>query len=542
MTRRAPRRVLLALVGVALAFACRERASDGARRTAKPAATAMSGTAAPARDSRSAVRAPREKGGEHAIKETSQTGAKPELLDVIVQIRSNGAPLPAGVRQDEDFDARVSSLREELGSDARSVRRIGGTDRLSLEVTPEGLAKLKRSPQVASVRPERVGRPQLDHSCEVIRAQAAAERGATGEGYAVAVLDTGVQRSHPFLEGRVLREACFAKSCPSGEVGEADGAAEPLSTHGTHVAGIIAGVETTLTTAAKTTRSLHGVAPRTKIVAVQVFEQTDKSSLCAGHPPCLVTFESSQSNALAYVSSKATQLKIVAVNMSLADVDPALYQAPCDDSALDTRVAEIDALTSKGVAVVIAAGNSFTGAGVRRPACIGSAISVAATDNDDGIPSALCNGNLTDFMAPGVLVTSSVVAAANGPVASFNAVTGTSVAAPHVAGAIAALHALPSKPALPAILQALSETGVKLLDERNGVNVVKPRINLGAAAKSLSPDVAGVGQAPPPPRSFRFWWLLALLAGLLLLVALVVVSKRGRRRSATKPEESDAIA
>ena len=112
--------------------------------------------------------------------------------------------------------------------------------------------------------------------------------GATGAGQAVAVLDTGVKSNHEFLAGKVVAEACFSNAggaggqvslCPNGAQSKpAQGAAnaetvacingtENLCLHGTHVAGIAAGLNTNQ----QGGEPPNGVAKNAKIFAIQIF-------------------------------------------------------------------------------------------------------------------------------------------------------------------------------------------------------------------------------------------------------------------------------
>ena len=103
----------------------------------------------------------------------------------------------------------------------------------------------------------------------------------------------------------------------------------------------------------------------------------------------------------------------------------------CDD---DVRAPRIAALLAQGVATVIASGNAGADAGVGRPACISSAVAVGATDDGDDVAWFGNRGRLLDVLAPGVSITSSVP----GGWATHD---GTSMATPHVAGALAVLRA-----------------------------------------------------------------------------------------------------
>src|SRR6185503_20148114 len=79
-----------------------------------------------------------------------------------------------------------------------------------LEVDANSLASLIADPEVASVGEDRLYRRELQTSVPLVNASAAWALGFTGRGIAVAILDTGVERTHPFFGGRVVHEACFS--------------------------------------------------------------------------------------------------------------------------------------------------------------------------------------------------------------------------------------------------------------------------------------------------------------------------------------------
>ena len=154
------------------------------------------------------------------------------------------------------------------------------------------LDALLSSPDVISVEEDIPVPPTLDRSVPRIGATQLHASNVTGAGVAVAILDTGVDKTHPFLEGSVISEACYSTNdpaggssslCPGGvEESTEEGSAMPYGgicpsgecDHGTHVAGIVAGRSGILGSPGP------GVAPEASIIAIQVFSMTDSGLGC----------------------------------------------------------------------------------------------------------------------------------------------------------------------------------------------------------------------------------------------------------------------
>jgi subtilisin family serine protease len=334
--------------------------------------------------------------------------------------------------------AQDAVLRQLEGRNAKVHARFKHIPFLALEVDAAALDVLARLPQVAAIQEDVLEKPHLASSTAVIGAGVAWASGLTGAGQVIAVLDTGVDKTHPFFssgpQNKVVSEACYSSTtgtsafdnkslCPGGvQESTAPGSGVNCSfsgcEHGTHVAGIAAGDDGV--------GPNFGVARGASIIAIQVF-----SGSCGGF--CLGgSFVSDQIKGLERVYELADDFHIAAVNMSLGS-DLFFSRASCDAANL-ARKAAIDNLRSLDIATVASSGNSFFSfGGISAPACISSAISVGATDDDDNIAPFSNIAPFLDLMAPGVSVVSSVP---GGGTASFD---GTSMAAPHVAGAWAVL-------------------------------------------------------------------------------------------------------
>ncbi|MFI6787013.1 S8 family serine peptidase [Nonomuraea sp. NPDC050383] len=386
----------------------------------------------------------------------------------------------------------VSRTRADLPDAAAGgqvVQQLSRLPVLTLHVDQAGLDRLAKLPSVVSVTEDRPVPPVLAESVPLIGADKTRAAGKTGAGSVVAVLDTGVAVNHPFLKDRVLEEACFSpidadysstSLCPDGTAqqegpGAADTDQGPCADpaldcdHGTHVAGIAVGDGTGVTGAPPA-----GVAPGAEVVAIQVFSKFTSEDLCgAGAAPCVLSFTSAQLAGL----DKVLQLKdegvpLVAANLSLGGGQ---YTAACDG---DPRKTAIDSLRTAGVATVVAAGNDGYGAAVAAPACVSSAITVGATTDQDGVAPFSNRGALLDLLAPGVSIVSSI------PGNKWASLNGTSMAAPHVTGALAVLRQAMPDATLAQLETALKTTGKPIA--YNGVNT--PRIQVDAAVLGKSPD------------------------------------------------------
>jgi hypothetical protein len=365
-------------------------------------------------------------------------------------------------------------LKSELrGAQHRVLHEYVSLPSLAVELSPEAIDRLRGSDSAASIQVDQMVAPTLDDSVPLIGAADLQSLSKTGVGQAVAIVDTGVESAHPMFAGRVIDEVCFntVTSCPNGKAfDDGPGAGEPCAIaacdHGTHVAGIAAGASA----------DLHGVAPAAGIVAVQVFHIT--TSCDALPSPCVRASYTDINAALDWLHANygSFSAPLAAVNMSLGG---GKYTAACDGD-LPTTTSAINQLAVDGAATVISSGNSGYIDGVGAPGCISSAVTVGSTTKSDGLSSFSNSADMVDVLAPG----SSIQSAVTGGLYGYK--SGTSMAAPHVAGAYALLKEASPTSTLSELLDALKTNGQAVTDTRTvtgpppqgPTNLVKSRIDL----------------------------------------------------------------
>ena len=438
----------------------------------------------------------------HLLQKAEREGS----VRVIVRLRTDFVPegrldRPEVADQRDEIESAQAGLQENLQeTEYQTLREYETVPFIALKVSPGALQAIQRSPLVADVVEDRLDEAYLDKSASkdldstnlaqstpLVQAPTMWANGFTGSGQVVAVLDTGVDSAHPFLAGKVVEEACFTSNrvagsgnCPNGtstQTGPGSGVpctyAAGGCRHGTHVAGIAAGQGS----------SFSGVARGANVMSVQVFSRfTGSSCSGAGEDPCALSWTSDQIAGLERVFLLRTTRTFSSVNMSLGG---GRFFSNCDT---DTRKPIIDNLRSAGIATVISSGNSGFTDSLGAPACISSAVSVGSTTKSDTLSSFSNSASFLSLLAPGESINSSVP---GGGFAFFN---GTSMAAPHVAGAWALLKQHTPSASVNTLLSNLQSTGLSVTDTRVAGGVTKPRIRIA--------DAAGIAPQRPPNDNF----------------------------------------
>jgi len=345
---------------------------------------------------------------------------------------------------------------------------------MALKVDAAGLLALKLDPNVTSIAEDQLRYINTSTANVTVNAPAAWAVGYNGAGYAVAILDTGVDFTHLSLTDKRLAEACFSNywsddlsACPNGQQTQYGvGAAMPPSgcsqcSHGTHVAGIAAGNGEGN---GSPHESFRGVAPNADLIAVNVFTLATNGSL-------LGSYDSDQIRGMEYIYSLRTTYNIAAVNLSLGG-GQYFSEGECNNADyMGYYRAAVNNLVAAKIAVVAASGNEagpnspdnqfYYSMGA--PACLTNVVSVGAVNNSNVVASFSNSASFLDLLAPGVSIRSTL------PGNAFGYASGTSMATPYVSGTWAIMRQAYPNDSVDAILNRLKTYGFLVTDNRNGI-------------------------------------------------------------------------
>ncbi|MFE0631732.1 S8 family serine peptidase [Streptomyces sp. NPDC058864] len=301
-----------------------------------------------------------------------------------------GAALTADRSRADDFWKSVAGAAAEDGARARNARpSFGG-----------GIAHIWLDGPIHA---------DLADSTAQIGAPQVWQGGDTGQGVDVAVLDSGVDAGHPDLADRIVSRQSFVPE-------EED--TDDRAGHGTHVASIIAG------TGAASGGKEKGVAPGARLRIGKVLDRFGAGQI---------------SFALAGMEWAAVDQHARIINMSLG--------AGVSDGT-DPMSLAVDRLSAEtGALFVVAAGNAGAPGSIATPGTAASALTVGAVDSTDALASFSSRGPRIDgalkpeITAPGVDILAANSQFDGNDQGSYQSMSGTSMAAPHVAGAAALLAA-----------------------------------------------------------------------------------------------------
>jgi hypothetical protein len=427
---------------------------------------------------------------------------------------------------------------------------------VAVEVSEAGLTALEASPLVELVTADLVGEPSAiagpaapwphesaplspaptAESRLVVGADVANANGCDGSGWAIAMLDSGIQNDHPAYVGRVTHEACFSTHSPGLDqeslcpnfatdttgTGVGDDCIPCISRTGTDPnyvynppdcdfwpPGQVTCPHGTLVTgpAAGNGGGVVGIAPSADIVSILVMTRYTGAAAPSpwdrGRP--LVNLSDLMAG-IEHVALLSDSVNIAALNISI-DItstpgQPGRQTAPCDGIAALSGVKDaVDVTNSYGIPTTASTGNDDWRDRINPPACLSNVISVAYTQDGstymsmttkvDSIGREPNRASFLDFWAPGEWITGGWPHNAGQTTLTTR---GTSLAAPQVAAAFAALRSKGGTRGIDYYRMLLDSTGVMVTDNKlnfkplpEGISgITKPRIDVGAACLAMS--------------------------------------------------------
>lgn len=289
--------------------------------------------------------------------------------------------------------------------------RLGDEDLAAIRLNPD-VAYVERNTWITASKIEGVLADGIDRIDQrsLPRDGLYNDRTFDGRGVRVYIIDTGIRPTHTEFTGRIGGMADFVGDGRNGV---------DCNGHGTHIASIAAGTQ-------------FGVADRATIHAVRVLD-------CNGGTPLAV--------ALAGVDH---------VVQECASGTPCVANFSGDGAFSTAMNSAIENAVAQGTPFTVSAGNNNTDACTRSPASAPSAMTVAAVDDNDCRAAFSNFGACLDIFAPGV----TILGAGNGDTAT-NSISGTSMAAAHVAGVMAGYlqhHPLSTPAQVEAAIDAAAST------------------------------------------------------------------------------------
>ena len=364
------------------------------------------------------------------------------IEDAIKTLQNAAAPTPAAKKTQEDQIAALKELSAELGAlefdQANGRPLLPKTLLRVIQSVPENAMSQRQWEVVIRSFP-------MGHSVWQMRLDRVWRGGFTGKGVSVAILDTGIDRSHPELAGSVFEGANLTSHRYTTEHTDEDGTVHAVGTadnrgeHGTHVASTI-----------------HAIAPDAKIINIKVLDE-EASNIPPDYKHDRVQTITSIVDGLDWVLQHNRQVAggtkvgepIQVVSMSLGIPGSNTAMGGSERDIISRKVKE---LSDAGIIVVVATGNEGNET-ARRPGMEASAITVGAADYFGRPTNFTSNRSVTDpntremYDVPTIWGFGHDINAANytesgqygnmtqGQQNQF--MSGTSMATPHVAGVVA---------------------------------------------------------------------------------------------------------
>ncbi|MBI2668147.1 S8 family serine peptidase [Candidatus Woesearchaeota archaeon] len=374
--------------------------------------------------------------------------------------------------KDQSNDAVETAMKQEtissLDNEFEKKNEYSIINAMSGEITRDGLETLKQDSNVERIEYNYPVKSFLQDTINLINVSLVHELlfnnvNITGSEQTICIIDTGINYTHPAFDNRVLDGHCYSDSgACSGSTSLAGlDASIDNNGHGTHVAGIAAGNNTII-----------GVAPESNLISIKALDENGSGSI------------SDAINGIDWCVSNSTIYNITVISMSLGT--DALFSSSCDSNFISLSTSINNAIANN-ISVVVASGNAGNTTSISSPACITNSTSVGASTKTDTVASFSNRNFITDLFAPGQNVNSSVPGdgCLNCDSSLYKVLSGTSMAAPHVAGAFAILRQLNSTIYPFEIEELLNRTGRKL-DDTSGSGLFFSIVDLFNASMTLN--------------------------------------------------------
>lgn len=355
------------------------------------------------------------------------------------------------------------------------------SDRVS--VTLDGEVLVPKPEELASNNGESSQPAKLDVALPTLGVDKLHQKGIKGKGITWAVIDTGINASHPDLEGQVIGWKDFIEAT--------DSPVDPQG-HGTHVGSTIDG------TGKASDGKFVGVAPEAKLVGVRVLDADGSGSF------------SDVIKGIQWVVEHKDEFGIRGFNMSLGGTSFSSYKNDPVAQAVEKAVAA-------GLVAEIAAGNSGPSQGtVSTPGIAPSAETIGALDDkgtvdrsDDGVarfsgtgPTKVDKLQKPDLLFPGVKITAALSpgSALDSPDIphvgdKYITISGTSMATPYGSGVSILMLSVNPDLTPQQVKEIKTRTAEKLAD----VDVTRQGFGVGMPEKAVAEAEALLPPAPPAP-------------------------------------------
>ena len=319
-----------------------------------------------------------------------------------------------------ETDKLISDFRQdELEVSRKSSRWIVA------RITKEGFNKLAKDTRIKEIFFNSPVQGTLDTSAPLINATKVwNDFNFTGKGIKICIIDSGVNKSQPYLANKIVEEYCYCSApdsllssndcCPDGTA--EDNKAEDYYGHGTHVTGIIASQDSTY----------RGIAYNASIYEVKVLNSSNKGALV----------DIGDAIDWCRINASADVISISigdGLNHPGASVCPYFLDGTINDAY------------NANISIIVASGNEEYITGMNYPACSPNVISVGSTTKSDDMSWFTNRPTDLDLLAPGESIISlrwdphAVMPGCLEASNQFMICSGTSQATPHVAGAAALL-------------------------------------------------------------------------------------------------------